>query len=147
MAKKGRPTKYSDKLAADFCERIASGKSLRRVCEADDMPVPSTIFMWMREHEDFSKQYAQACEERSDAQHEDLLELGDQAITTAMAHQGPVSGAIVQAYKLKADNIKWSMSKMKPKKYGEKQEVDLRVKELPKPLLGGNGLPTDDSDQ
>ena len=29
----------------------------------------------------------------------------------------------MQAVKLKADNLKWSMSKMKPKKYGDKVDV------------------------
>jgi hypothetical protein len=33
--------------------------------------------------------------------------------------------AIVQAYKLKSDNLKWQLSKLVPKKYGDKIGVDL----------------------
>lgn len=147
MAERGRPTKFTQKLADEICGRIVSGESLRRICESDDMPSPSSVFKWLRENDVFSKQYARACEERSEAQIEELLELGDTALKEAKRADPKAAGAIVQAVRLKADNIKWNASKMKPKKYGEKQEVDLNVKELPKPLLGGNGLSTDDSDQ
>lgn len=123
MAKRGRPTKYTKKLAEVFCERIALGQSLRKVCEADDMPAPKTIFQWMRKYEDFGKQYARACQERSEAQIEELHDLGDEAIDLARRVDPKASGAVVQAVRLKADNIKWAASKMKPQKYGEK--IDL----------------------
>jgi len=34
------------------------------------------------------------------------------------------SNAIVNCYKIRIDNIKWSLSKLVPKKYGDKIEVD-----------------------
>lgn len=119
----GRPTKYTKELGDLFCQRIANGWSMRTVCDGDDMPVPSTIFEWIRNHEEFSKQYAQATEERTEAHQEKVLEIGDESIQAAQDSDPKAASAVVQAYKLKADNLKWHMSKMKPKKYGDKVDV------------------------
>jgi hypothetical protein len=101
------------------------------------MPAPKVIFDWMRKHESFGKQYARACEERAEANHEELLDLGDTAINLSKQLSGPQASAAVQAVKLKADNIKWSMSKMIPKKYGDKLDMTTNGKDLPTPILGG----------
>lgn len=87
------------------------------------MPVLSTIFKWFREKEGFSEQYDKATAERTETQQEIILELGDKAIEHAEEVDPKAAGAVVNAYKLKADNLKWSMSKMKPKKYGDKVDV------------------------
>lgn len=120
----GRPNEYTKEIGDKFCELIAQGLSLRSVCAMDDMPAPSTIFKWMREQPIFSKQYAQACEERTEAQNEQLLELGDEAVTLAQSSDPKAANAIVAAVRLKADNLRWVMSKQKPKKYGDKIELD-----------------------
>lgn len=87
------------------------------------MPAASSVFKWLRENKDFSEQYARAKEESADADSEELADLGDQAIALSQSVPEKVAGAVVQAVKLKADNLKWAMSKKKPKKYGDK--VDL----------------------
>lgn len=119
----GRPTTYTKARGIELCKRIANGWSLRTVCESDDMPDITTVFEWIREHEEFSLQYAISTEERTEAHQEKILEIGDESIEAAQNVDPKAAGAVVQAYKLKADNMKWHMSKMKPKKYGDK--VDL----------------------
>lgn len=131
----GRPTTYTKELADTICERIALGESMRSISRDETMPAMSTIFKWLREHEEFSKQYVRAADERTDAHHEDLLELGDEAVELAQVVNEKASSAVVQAVKLKADNLKWSMSKMRPKKYGDKLDMTSNGKELPTPLL------------
>lgn len=116
----GRPTLYSKDIADSICEKIAQGSSMRTVCEDESMPAMSTVFKWLREHKEFSEQYASACEERTEAQNELLLELGDEALEEAQNADPKAANAVVSAVKLKADNLKWVMSKQKPKKYGEK---------------------------
>lgn len=93
---------------------------MRKVCLADDMPDSTTIFEWLGKYEDFSLQYVKATEERTEAHNEMILDLGDQAIALAQKVDSKASNAVVNAVKLKADNLKWVMSKMKPKKYGDK---------------------------
>lgn len=41
------PTKYTDKLVADLCRRLADGESLRRICEDPKMPTRATILNWV----------------------------------------------------------------------------------------------------
>lgn len=147
MSKKkaGRPTIFTKELADTICELISSGKSLRSVCRIEEMPDASSVFKWLRENEEFSKQYARATEERTESQHEDLLSFGDEALEEAKNVTDPkLANAVVSAVKLKADNLKWSMSRMKPKKYGDKLDVTSDGKVLPTPIYGGNssGTPT-----
>lgn len=123
IAKMGRPSDFTQELGDDICARLAQGESLRSVCRSETMPSLASIFNWFRSHPDFLEQYTRAKEASAEAMYEDLAELGDDAIQYAQTLKGPQSSAVVQAVKLKADNLKWSMSKMKPKKYGEK--VDL----------------------
>lgn len=118
----GRPTLYNGELASTICKRIALGNSLRSVCRADDMPDMSTIYDWFKSEPEFTKQYEKACEDRVEAQYEDLNEINNEAIQYAKTEDKNVQ-AVMTAYKLKADNMKWSMSKMKPKKYGDKLDV------------------------
>ena len=131
----GRPSIYTQELADSICTGIGNGYSLRTVCDAEDMPNMSTVFEWIRKHEEFSKQYARACEERTEFHQEAMLEMGDKAIAHAEDADPKAAGAVVSAYKLKADNLKWHMSKMKPKKYGEKLDLTSGGEKLPTPII------------
>lgn len=132
----GRPSDFTQELADRICAKLAGGESLRTVCKGDDMPSLQTIFNWIRTKPGFFEQYARAAEERTEAHNEMILDLGDEAIGKSQEVDPKSSGAVVQAYKLKADNLKWVMSKMKPKKYGDKIDMTTNGKDLPTPILG-----------
>jgi len=143
-SKTGRPTKYSQELADRFCELIATGDSLRTACKSEDMPAPSTIFKWIREHDDFSKQYARATEERTEAMAEELLDIADDGSNDWMivnrkdgSEGWQLNGEHVQRSRLRADTRKWLMAKMKPKKYGDKIDMTSNGKDVVIPILGG----------
>lgn len=131
----GRPSIYTQELADEICKEISIGKSLRKVCEDETMPCLSTIFGWLRTNEQFLHQYERATDERTETQQEIILDIGDQAIKHAEEADAKAANAVVSAYKLKADNLKWSMSKMKPKKYGDKIDMTTNGKDLPVPIL------------
>ena len=133
----GRPTKYSQKLADIIYEKLAQGISLRTVCKSEELPDIATVFRWLREREEFRNQYARAKEESAEAMNETLQDLGDDAIRLSQEVDSKASNAVVQAVKLKADNMKWAMSKMKPKKYGDKIDVTSDGKALPSPIYNG----------
>lgn len=122
MAKVGRPSDYSPELASKICKQIALGKSLRSICREEDMPDLSTIYDWFPLYEEFTKQYEKACKDRAEAQYEDLNEINEEAIQYAKTNDFNVQ-AVMSAYKMKSDNMKWSMSKMIPKKYGDKLDL------------------------
>ena len=139
----GRPSLFSQELADTICERIALGESLRKVCRTDDMPAMSSVFKWLRENKSFSEQYVKASEERTETQQEQLIEMGDEAIAHAESTDPKAANAVVSAYKLKADNLKWSMSKMKPKKYGDKLDVTSdgeKIVYIPTELMNKNNI-------
>lgn len=133
----GRPTDYTKELGELICSRLAEGRSLRSVCLADDMPDKSSVFTWFRLHPEFLDQYTRAKEESSEAMYEELADLGEEAIDLSQAVDPKASNAVVSAVKLKADNLKWMMSKMKPKKYGDKIDHTTNGKDLPSPIYGG----------
>lgn len=140
-----RPSEYTQESADKICSLLADGMSLRAVCREEKMPDKATVFRWLREHKEFRDQYARATEERTEAQSEILLEIGDESIEAAHSADPKAANAVVSGYKLKADNLKWSMSKMKPKKYGDKIDVTSGGEKLPTPIVPLHGIQPDNS--
>lgn len=42
----GRPTVYSNTLAAKICERLAAGETLNAICRDEGMPTDWTVRSW-----------------------------------------------------------------------------------------------------
>ena len=108
----GRPTTYTETLAAEILGQISEGRSLRSICMSDDMPACSTVFLWLTKHPDFSEKYAKAREEQADAIADECIDIAE--------HEPDVARA-----RLKIDTRKWFASKMKPRKYGERVTQEL----------------------
>lgn len=151
--KLGRPSIYTQELADKVCQKIAEGFSMRTVCSPDEMPAIATVFRWLRDKEDFREQYARATEERTEAMSEDILDIADDGSNDLMTIQkGNQSYEIenkevTNRSRLRVDTRKWLMSKMKPKKYGDKLDVTSDGKVLPTPIYGGTSIQGHDSDQ
>jgi len=139
--KGGRPTMYTPELASEICADLAQGMSLRTVCKSDERPSLQTIFNWFRKVPGFVEQYEKAKQESADAMSEEILDIADDGSNDWMEreHGGSISwvtnGESMQRSRLRVDTRKWLMSKMKPKKYGEKLDVTSDGKALPTPLL------------
>ncbi|MFD2677004.1 terminase small subunit protein [Camelimonas lactis] len=131
-AKIGRPTCYTQELADHICAELATGKSMRTVCRATDMPAMSTVFLWLRERRDFSEQYARAKVEAADALVEEIMDIADDATNDWMETHDKDGNAVgyrlngehVQRSRLRIDARKWVAAKLKPKKYGERLDLD-----------------------
>jgi hypothetical protein len=125
--KTGRPTIYSPALAARICAELACGRSLRTVCKANDMPGLETVFRWLREKPDFRDQYARAKNESADALVEQMLDIADAATGDFIEDdKGNVkfNPEHVQRSRLRVDTRKWIASKLKPKRYGERLDMN-----------------------
>ena len=49
---------YSPEVADLICERLgADGASLREICQDRNMPARSTLFVWLRQHPEFAREY------------------------------------------------------------------------------------------
>lgn len=126
MAERGRPSIYSEELAARICERLAAGETLRSVCRGDDMPAPSTVIDWKNSKEDFSEQYAKARKLGYEHMADELLEIADDGSNDWMERQEEenkgwqFNGEHFQRSRLRVDTRKWLLSKALPKVYGDK---------------------------
>lgn len=112
----GRSSDFSQEMADLICEGISSGLSLRQICAEDDMPDKATVFRWLSRDETFRDQYARAREAQSDAMLEDILDIADQYDNL----QDKLDVEHIQRAKLRIDTRKWAMSKLSPKRYGDK---------------------------
>lgn len=105
---------------------------MRTVCRLEGMPAMSTVFKWLRERPDFSEQYARAKAEAADALVEEILDIADDAINDWMevhdrdghATGYKLNGEHVQRSRLRIEARKWIAAKLKPKKYGERVDLD-----------------------
>jgi hypothetical protein len=48
---------YSPEVADLICERIFDDVSLRQICLDRNMPARSTLFVWLRRHPEFAREY------------------------------------------------------------------------------------------
>lgn len=115
--KLGRPTDYTKDMADKICEKIANGRSLRSICAEDGVPPMKTIYRWLEANEEFRHQYARAREKQADYFAEEIIEIADSA---------EAESAAVSKAKLQIDARKWAASKIAPKKYGDKTELDVK---------------------
>lgn len=126
---RARPVEYSHDLAIQICAEIASGRSLKRICERDaGMPHRATVFKWMQENEGFLKLYNLAKAESADAHAEDIEDIAEDVRNGKL---DPNAGRVAM------DAYKWTASKLKPKKYGDKLDLTSGGDKLPTPIYGG----------
>lgn len=119
--KGGRPTSYSTEIAAEICVRLSAGESLRSICKDEHMPADSTVRAWaIADISGFHAHYTRAREAQMDALAEDILEMSDD------------KAADVQRSRLQVDTRKWLMSKIAPKRFGDKKTHE---------VSGPNGAP------
>lgn len=125
----GRPSTYTPEVADAICDRIAEGASLRAICADEAMPGRTTVNRWLREKAEFRDQYARAREEQAEHLLDEILEIADDATNDFMTiTKGDVSYEVenkewTSRSKLRVDTRKWAMSKLAPKKYGDKLDV------------------------
>ena len=119
----------------DVIEFIESGLSLRNsLIQAD---VSRTIFEnVLNSSEEKKAQYARARDKRADKIFEEILEIADDSSKdTIITDNGIVlNNEFVQRSRLKIDARKWYLSKMLPKKYGDKVENTI-VGDNDKPII------------
>lgn len=111
---KGRPTDFTPELGDEICAQLAEGVSLKRICEKKAMPSRQTVYSWLRTHSDFLDNYARAKDDSADALADDIIDIAQGVLKKQYDPQ---------AARVAIDGMKWSASKLKPKKYGDKLDL------------------------
>lgn len=109
---------------------LENGNSLRRTLSAIDLPA-KTFYEWLEQDEEKSKQYARACELRAEALLDEMLDIVDDSSQDKVIDElddeikiEKTNHEAIQRSRLRYDARKWLISKLHPKKYGDKIEVD-----------------------
>jgi hypothetical protein len=108
----GRKSEFTQAMADRICERLAAGESLRSICRDDDMPSWPAISNWLQKFPEFAAQYARAREDQAETHADRIIEIAD-------------DDSIDPNHKrIMVDARKWVAAKLKPKRYGDKAEVE-----------------------
>ena len=122
-----------EKAASAILAEIAAGMSLRVACAQPGMPTTTAFMRWLAEEneegERLREQYARARARQAEAIAEELLEIADEKCVTVQHDEaGQVEvkfdSALVQDKRLRVDTRKWLLSKLAPKKYGDKTTTE-----------------------
>ena len=108
--------KIADLVLAGMC----SGMSAFKACQVAGVN-QSTFNLWLNEDAKLAAEYARAREDLIERMANEVLELSD--VDVGLQPDGKRDWAAVQKHKLQVDTRKWLLSKLSPKKYGEKLEV------------------------
>lgn len=145
---------YSDKQKEEIFESIVkeiqSGKALRNILKQEGMPSSQTFYLWLEDDESKSKRYAGACEDRADAIFEEMLEIADDGTNDFMSIQKGNSTyntedkEVTNRSRLRIDTRKWMLSKLMPKKYGDKLDITTDGERLNSPIMNFDPLNSND---
>jgi hypothetical protein len=109
-----RPSVYTPEIAEEICRRIAEGESLVRICEDDHMPGRTAVTMWIiDDREGFANNYARARMAQAVHYAEEIVQIADQKDPEDVARD-----------RLRVDTRKWYLSKVLPKIFGDKLDLD-----------------------
>jgi hypothetical protein len=110
-----RTSSYSDEIAETICTRIANGEGLRAICRDEEMPGRQTVLDWLNDEKrlDFRTRYARAREIQGDYLDEEMQAVADTATPET-----------VHVARLRVLTMQWRASKLAPKKYGDKVELE-----------------------
>lgn len=143
----GRPSIYTNELADSICRRLAAGESLRRICMEEDMPNADTVYQWVIEdRQGFSDKYARAREIQAEVMFDEILDIADDGSNDYMTiTKGDFSyniedKEVTNRSRLRVDSRKWYLSKVLPKKFGDKLDLTSDGKKLPTPIIALNEI-------
>lgn len=130
----GRPSLYSQELAADICSRLADGHSLREICSEDGMPDRVTVLRWVFTNDEFRNQYQRAREMQSETMADELKDIADNGTNDWMERHNSKgefvgwmeNGEAIKRSALRINTRQWIAERMQPKRWGAKKEITVQ---------------------
>jgi hypothetical protein len=108
----------SPELMEEICTRIAEGRSVKNICNDEDMPSFGFVWRWISEDAVFEHRYARAIQQRAMNHADQIIELEQQVM------RGEIPSDVARVV---LDARKWTASRLLPKVYGDKQIVEANV--------------------
>jgi hypothetical protein len=107
-------------ISAQVLEGMRSGLSAFKACKKAGVN-QSTFNLWLNDDADLAAQYARAREDLLEMMASDILDIADRPVGST--DSGATDSGAVADKKVQIDTRKWLLSKLAPKKYGDKLEV------------------------
>ncbi len=106
----GRKSDYTPEIAEKICRRLAEGESLRQICLDKAMPPMSTVLNWVNDDRGgIAAQYTRARDMGLDRMADEVIAIADSSTSETF-----------QTSRLQFDARRWYLSKLAPKRYGDK---------------------------
>jgi hypothetical protein len=104
--------------------------TVREIAALEDMPAQRTIFQWLAKNPEFAQQYTIAHDMRLEAMAEEIIEISDDGRNDWIERQvgenrteTVADHEHINRSRLRVDTRKWLLSKLAPKKYGDKMAL------------------------
>ena len=127
------PLPRTEANALHICDRIAEGFTLREI--ANELGcAPSAVVGWANRDPEFAERYARALEVRMELYADEIIEIAEDSRNDWVTRQDKgqeyqaLNDEHIKRTQLRIDARKWLMSKLAPKKYGERIQADLNVR-------------------
>ena len=120
-------------------EKMVDGNSLTSIIDSNkEIPRLRTVFNWLNPESDyhdaeFLHNYARAQEIRAEREFEEILNIADSTEHDIIIDENGnlvTNHNVINRDRLRVDARKWRISKMQPKKYGEKLDVTTNNKPI-----------------
>lgn len=121
--------KQRNEIVDNICFRIMKGESVRNILEEKDMPNRDTFYDWLNKYKDISDRYARACTIRAEYIFEEMIDIADDGTNDYMTikkgneEYNVEDKEVTSRSKLRIDTRKWWLSRVNPKKFGEKLDL------------------------
>lgn len=121
MTKRTKPgSEDREKISQLVLDGMRSGLSAFKACQAAGVP-HSTFLGWVNQDSTLADNYAHAREDLIERMAQEVLELSDSEVPET--GDGKKDWQAIQKHKLQVDTRKWLLSKLAPKKYGDRLEL------------------------
>ena len=122
----GRPSKMTEAVQTEILTRVSTGESLRKICSDKHLPNAKNVFSFIYSNEEFRNNYETSRREQAEWLGEEIVDIADN------------DTGDTQRDRLRIDARKWVMSKMLPKKYSDKIDVDMKQEVDLNIIIGGD---------
>lgn len=103
--------KFSEQVFDGICGRVFGGESIAAITRDKDMPSQRSFYRWLKNDRALARRYSFACSVRGDILADEIVTIADECTDPKRA-------------RLQIDARKWKASKMAPKKYGDKVNLE-----------------------
>jgi hypothetical protein len=119
--------KKTPEIIDEILGRVVEGESIVKICGPDRSDLtPSTAawYKWLDGDKDLVDRYTRACEARAEKLFEEILDISDDGTNDTISTEDGerLNAEHIQRSRLRVDSRKWMLSKLQPKKYGDRIE-------------------------